>query len=338
MGALVEVIGVIVGAGMEASVSSATPARTLSRRVFLARIGVLGATVGAGGLALGRAASGSPTPPLAQVVDALRPVLAELARDTLNGLTTFVVPGPDPYSRAQGTPRTEPGALEAEATDFMIEALDNFVPFPQQLVRPVTTALSTGLSDLGIELPGDLLDLLPLPLDTLDEALTRLLDSDDAIPLSLVVALLLNLVATQVNPLAVSGPFASPFARLSFAEKSRAFALIEGPDADLVALLDTELPEPLRASVSGLLRFVGGALLEFPAFGAYNERAVFDASSRTLTGTPVGWQLTGYGGASDGWDELLGYYQGRTEVSDPAPTTAPPSEGAPAATPQRGAS
>jgi hypothetical protein len=296
-------------------VSPVRPTRTLSRRVFLARIGVLGAAAsaaGAGGLLSGVSASGSP----AQVVDALRPLLAELARDTLNGLTTFVVPGPDRYSRAQGTPRREPGALEAGATDFMIEALDNFVPFPEQVARPATAALATGLSDLGIELPGGLLDLLPLPVETLDDALAELLESDEAIPLSLVVALLLNLVATQVNPLAVSGLFLSPFARLSFADKAQAFALIEGPDADLVALLDTELPEPLRASVSGLLRFVGGALLEFPAFGAYNERAVFDASDRTLTGTPVGWTLTGYGGVSDGWDDLRGYYQGRTEVSD----------------------
>jgi hypothetical protein len=252
----------------------------------------------------------------AQAVDLLRPLLAELARDTHNGLTTFVVPGPDRYSRAQGTPRREPGALEAGATDFMIEALDNFVPFPQELARPVATALATGHSDLGIELPGNLLGLLPLPVDTLDQALAALLDSDEAIPLSLAVALLLNLVATQVNPLAVSGPFLSPFARLPFGQKAQAFALIEGPDADLVALLDTELPEPLHESVSGLLRFVGGALLEFPAFGAYNERAEFDARTRQLTGTPVGWTLTGYGGASDGWDELRGYYQGRTEVSD----------------------
>jgi hypothetical protein len=292
------------------------PARTLSRRVFLARIGVLGAAAGASSLLPSAAASGAPTPPLSQVVDALRPLLAELARDTFDGLTTFVVPGPDRYSLAQGTPRGEPGALEAEATDFMIEALDNFVPFPQELARPVTSALTTGLSDLGIELPGDLLGLLPLPVETLDDALAELLGSDDAIPLSLVVALLLNLVATQVNPLAVSGLFLSPFSRLSFDEKAQAFALIEGPDADLVALLDTELPEPLSRSVSGLLRFVGGALLEFPAFGAYNERAVFDPGSRTLTGTPVGWTLTGYGGVSDGWDELLGYYQDRTEVSD----------------------
>lgn len=292
------------------------PVRTLSRRKFLARTGVLGAVAGAGTL-LPSPAGGWPLPPLlSPIVDQLRPILAELARDTLNGLTTFVVPGPDAYSEAQGTPRSEPGALEAGATDFMIEALDNFVPFPQELARPLATAFQTGLSDLGIELPGDLLDLLPLPIDTLDEALAELLGDDEAIPLSLVVALLLNLVATQINPLAVSGPFLSPFARLSFGEKADAFALIEGPDADLVALLDTELPQPVRGSVSGLLRFVGGALLEFPAFGSYNEHAVFDPNAKDVTSTPVGWTLTDYGGVSDGWDDLIGYYQDRTEVSD----------------------
>jgi hypothetical protein len=289
------------------------PRKVLSRRAFLARVGVLGAAVGAGTFPQALASiAGTPGP--SQVVAALRPVLAELARDTLNGLSTFVVPGPDRYSRAQGTPRAEPGALEAGCTDFMIEALDNFVPFPQELARPAATALATGLSDLGIELPGDLLGLLPLPVEKLDEALGELLGSDDAVPLSLVVALLLNLVATQVNPLAVNGLFLSPFARLSFADKAAAFALIEGADADLVSLLDTELPEPLHESVSGLLRFVGGALLEFPSFGSYGERSVFDPATRQLTATPVGWTLTGYGGVSDGWDELIGYYQGRTEV------------------------
>ncbi len=292
-----------------------TSRQALSRRVFLARIGVLGAAFGTGGL-LRPAASAAQLPPLPGLVDALQPVLAELARDTLNGLTTFVVPGRDRYSHAQGTPRLEPGGLEAKATDFMIEALDNFVPLPQELVRPVTTGLATALSDLGIELPVDLLGLPSGLVQTLDDALQQLLESDETIPLSLVIALLLNLVATQVNPLAVSGAFLSPFARLSFGEKAAAFALIEGADADLVQALDTQLPEPLHESVSGLLRFVGGALLEFPAFGSYGEWSVFDRSTKTLETRPVGWGLTGYGGVSDGWDELIGYYQGRTKVDD----------------------
>lgn len=295
--------------------------RDLSRRKFLARAGVLGAVAGAGatgGLALGGGPAGAQLLPLplstSELVKRLRPVLAELSRDTFNGLTTFVVPGPDAYSQAQGTPRSEPGALEADATGFIIDALDSFVPFPEELARTLTDALTSAVSGLGIELPRTLLDLLLVPISSLDEALGKLLQSDGAIPLSLAVAMLLNLAATQANPAAVEGPFLSPFARLSFEDKARAFELLEGPDPDLVGALDSELPEPLRSSLSGLLRFVSGALLEFSAFGAYNEWAVFDARTKTLQQTPVGWRLTGYPGVSDGRDDLIGYYQNRTEV------------------------
>lgn len=292
---------------------------TWTRRKFLARTGVFGAAATAGLTIPQSSARAAPlrSLPIPGLTDALRDLLAELSRDTINGLTTFVVPGPDAYSRAQGTPRDEPGALEAGATDFLLESLDNFLPFPQELLGSASTALTTAVSDLGIELPNELLDLLPLPLiDLLDDALQRVLRADGALPLSVVVALLLNLLATRVNPAAVSGAFLSPFARLTFDEKAAAFALLEGPDPDLVATLDTELPEPLKSSVSGLLRFLGGALLEFPAFGAYNEWAVFDPATKTITGTPIGWQLTGYGGVSDGHDDFIGYYQGRQEVSD----------------------
>jgi hypothetical protein len=283
-----------------------------TRRAFLARVGVLGAAAGAAGLAPAALGSAGLSPHAA--AGALQPLLGELSRDTLNGLTAFVVPGPDRYSRAQGTPRPDPGAIAAHATDFMIEALDGFVPFPDELARPVAAGLATAVSGLGIELPPVLGGLLPI-VDTLDGALRDLLASDETIPLSLVIALLLNLAATQVNPLAVSGPFVAPFARLRFDEKAAAFALLEGADPDLVAALDTRLPEPLQASVSGVVRFVGGALLEFPAFASYNEWAVLDRQTRQLTATPVGWTLTGYGGVSDGWDDLIGYYQGRTEVT-----------------------
>ncbi|MFN2495417.1 MAG: hypothetical protein ABR608_05865 [Pseudonocardiaceae bacterium] len=289
----------------------------LGRRVFLARVGLLGAAIGAGGL-LPRSALAQPGTGggLAPVVDAVRPVLAELARDTLNGLSTFVFPGSDVYSQAQGTPQAEPGGLAAKATDFLLDSLDNFVPFPDEIAQPIAQALATGLDDSGIALPG--LDMLPSEVATLDDALQLLLESDSAVPLSLVVAGLLNLLATQVNPAVVSGAFLSPFARLSYPEKARAFELLEGPDADLVALLDAEFPQPLQNSVSGLLRFVGGALLEFATFGGYNEYAVFDPATKQLTGRPVGWELSGYqpNGPVEGWDDFIGFYQGRTEVHD----------------------
>ncbi|MGH3778880.1 MAG: hypothetical protein ACRDRR_24625 [Pseudonocardiaceae bacterium] len=289
----------------------------VGRRAFLARIGLLGAVFGAGALlprsALASAAPGDAFPDL---VDTLRPVLAELARDTMNGLSVFALPGPDEYSRAQGTPRSGPGGLEARTTDFLIDSLDNFVPYPDEIARPMAQAFATALVDTGSPLPG--LDRLPLEAKRLDEGLRLLLANDGTLPLSFAIAGLLNLLATQVNPLAVNGPFLSPFARLSYADKARAFALLEGPDADLVARLDTEFPEPLRESVSGLLRFVGGALLEFANFGAYSEYAVFDRETKQLSGQPVGWQLCRFqpDGPVEGWDDLIGYYQGRTEVRD----------------------
>ncbi|HEV7897662.1 MAG TPA: hypothetical protein VGP31_07470 [Planosporangium sp.] len=286
----------------------------LGRRAFLARIGLLGAA----GLIPPSAWSTAPgVDPLGNLIGLLGPVLRELARDTWNGFTVFVVPGPDAYSRAQGTPRAEPGAIEAKTPDFIMASLDDFLPVPRSLVQPVLAAVATGLSDSGIALPAGLLPL-PAEIATLDRALRRLVATDSAVPLSVAVAMLLNLLATQVDPLAVQGPFLSPFARLSYAEKAHAMSLLEGPDSDLVALLDTEFPQPLRSSVSGLLKFVGGALLEFAAFGAYSEFAVYDARSRSLTARPVGWQLTGFNPprGSDGYDDLIGYYQGRREVRD----------------------
>jgi hypothetical protein len=294
-------------------------AGTLSRRAFLARVGILGAAVGSGGVlarSLLAPADAATNPLLPPAVDLIRPVLAELARDTMNGLTVFAMPGPDAYSRTQGTPSRTPGAIEAGATDFIINSLDNFVPFPDELAQPIGAALVTGLADSGIELPG--LDVLPVQLHSLDKALAAYLDSDEALPLSLPIAGLLNLMATQVNPLAVNGPHLSPFARLSYAEKAQAFELIEKTDADLVALLDVHFPEPLKDSVSGLLKFVGGALIEFATFGAYGESAVYDKVRRTLRKRPVGWTATGYqpDGPVEGWDDFIGYYQGRQEVHD----------------------
>jgi hypothetical protein len=295
------------------------PAEPLGRRAFLARIGVLGAALGGGGLltrSLLNPADAATNPLLPTTVDLIRPVLAELARDTLNGLTTFALPGPDAYSRTQGVSSPTPGAMEAGATDFMINALDHFVPFPDALAQPIGAALVTGLADTGLALQG--LEVLPVELRSLDRALAAYLQSDEALPLSFPIAGLLNLMATQVNPLAVNGVHLSPFARLTYAEKAKAFELIEKTDSDLVELLDVHFPEPLKASVSGLLKFVGGALIEFATFGSYGEFAVYDRASRTLTARPVGWDLTGYqpDGPVEGWDDFIGYYQGRQEVHD----------------------
>jgi len=299
----------------------------LSRRTFLARIGVLGA----GATVLPHCAPGpdgaapleTEALDLGPLLDLLRPILAELARDTLNGFVAFSVPGRDSYSRAQGTPRAEAGGIEAGGTDFLIHNLDRFLPLPDQLVRPAASALITALRDLPLPLPGGLLgDLLGIPtrlLGSVEDALRFLIENDETVPLSLPVALLLNYLATLANPLSLRGLFLSPFARLSFADKARALELLEVVHRDVVALIDSNLPQPLKSSVSGLLAFFGGALYEFGAFGCFGEFDVFDPERRVITGRPVGWRLSGYlpdGQTGDGWDDFIGYFQNRREVED----------------------
>ena len=297
----------------------------LSRRVFLARIGVLGAgTLLLPGCLTAPEATGAAASELGlgALVELLRPVLAQLSRDTLNGFVAFTVPGRDAYSRAQGTPRGEPGGIEAGGTDFLIDNVDRFLPLPDEIVRPAATALMTALRDLPLPIDGGLLRILfpdLLTIRLVEDAVRFILENDSATPLSLPVALLLNYVATVTRPASLNGAFLSPFARLSFADKARAMEMLETSQSQLVALIDARLPQPLKSSVSGLLQFLGGALHEFAAFGSFGESPKFNRRTRTLSGRPVGWQLTGFlpdNQPGDGWDDLLGYYQGRREVSD----------------------
>jgi hypothetical protein len=282
----------------------------LDRRQFLARVGVLGAAFGLFGPTLLRTARQA----TAQTGE-LGAVLSELARDTLNGLIAFVVPGNDEYSVAQGVQLEVPGGIAAHTTDFLIRSADFFVPVPDGFARSVVSALRTGSEETGFPIPPELLGpTLDLARQVDDEVLS-LLQNDDAVPLSLVFAMTMNFFATRVNPLAVSGGFLSPFARLSFAEKAAAWELFEKADPDLVSLIDGELPEPQTETVSGVLRFAGGALLEFSAFGTYSEYSTFDPDTRALTGRPVGWQLSNYQPTTAGWDDFKGYWKGRTEAT-----------------------
>lgn len=288
----------------------------IDRRFFLTRVGVLGALAAAGTVVPGAAravASGSPTDPLVTVVAKL---LAEIARDTINGLAVFVAPGPDAYSRTQGTPRQEPGAMEARTPDFLIESLDNYVPLPDQVATAVGRALANGLADVPIVVPNGLPLVTNSLLADLDDAVKLLLRNDSALPLSAVIALLLNAQAVRVDPSSAAGPHLSPFSRLSFAKKAEVFELLEKADPQLVGSIDAELPEPLKGTTSGILQFIAGALLEFSAFGTYCEWSTFDADRLTVSKRPVGWDLAKYDpGSMDGWDEFKGYYQGRQKVS-----------------------
>jgi hypothetical protein len=154
----------------------------------------------------------------------------------------------------------------------------------------------------------------------MDDALRSLTQSDAAVPLSLLIALMLNFLATEVNPASIAGPIAtSPFANLSFNDKAKAFEALEGADSNLLATLDSNAPEPMKASLSGLLKFVGGALQEFGAYLSYGEWGVYDPNTKTVSARPVGWDLSSYMPGrttpADGWDEFIGYFEGRQSTS-----------------------
>lgn len=108
-----------------------------------------------------------------------------------------------------------------------------------------------------------------------------------------VVAGLLNATALAVNPGASGGSFVSPFSNLSFGEKGRVFELLEG--------------NPASAPLAGVLPVAVGFL-------AYAETAVFDPATRTISGRPIGWDLSSYTGVSDGRDEFRGYFRNRRKA------------------------
>ena len=96
------------------------------------------------------------------------------------------------------------------------------------------------------------------------------------------VAGLLNDVALAVNPGSASGTFQSPFANLAFEEKVAVFSVLDGdPSFD-----------PLR----NLISIIPGLLV----FIAFSEAPVWDRATRTLTGTPFGWALSGFSGPAEG--------------------------------------
>ena len=279
----------------------------LGRRQFLAQFGVLGAALllrptDAAAALLARA------PDDRAAADALH----TLSRDTYRGLAAWVVPGPDPYSRAQGETSPTPGGVDAGAGEFLLYGLDRYVPASDELLRPVAQALLTGTSSTS---PAP---LPPVPLDALgavDDELQQLLASDRTVPITLLVAMLLNSLAVQVNAGALAGPFpASPYANLTHAEKTEAFRRLEEDSASIAARLDGELSEPSRSAFSGVLGLLGASLPNFAAFAVYSEFSVFDRATRTARVRPIGWDLSNFSPGrrtpADGWAEFRGYHRG----------------------------
>jgi hypothetical protein len=118
------------------------------------------------------------------------------------------------------------------------------------------------------------------------------------LPASGAVAQLLNSVALQVNAGASRGGFASPFARLSFAEKGEVFRRLES--------------DPTFEGTP--VRLLAGLLPVVVAFLTFSEAPVLEGGRPT--GKPLGWLISNYAGPSDGWREFRGYYGGRRSAAN----------------------
>jgi hypothetical protein len=232
--------------------------------------------------------------------------------ETMAAVAAWVVPGDDAWSHAQGVTAPSGGGVEAGVPQFLARVLN------QVLLDP--TAIALILDRLGPQL-----DTVPLPGLNVCTPMGSTVEQDGTVPLAPLVTALVNLLATQVRPGSVTGPRPVPFANLTWAEKAEAWRRFEDdiPALFLPELWVLELPfvsgeTGLLETVGGILDYTSGAVVELAGFFAYSEALVFDRSARRLVDRPVGWDLSryleGWDWPPDGWDELIGYYQGRRSV------------------------
>jgi hypothetical protein len=286
----------------------------LDRRNFLARLGLLGALAGSTVVLppwVGTASAQTEQ----EITDLVRQILTEMTRDTFCALTVFVVPGQDAYSAAQGTPEPDAGALETRTPDFLVDMFDRFLTLPVEFGQSIARLLASDLGNLPLPNPDDVPDLPPGTVDTVAEAVDRLLANSEVLPLSQIIALLLNLVATLVDSSSVTGDFLSPLARLSIGEKAAVLSLLEDVNSPVMTQLASQVPPDQVDLVVGLVLDLVGGTLAFTGLGAYSEWSTFDPVRRTITSRPACWDQCHYDpGVLDGWDDFVGYYQGRRSV------------------------
>ncbi len=295
------------------------------RRAFLVRAGVLGLAVAlppalAGPPSAGAAAPTATADVIEDLMRWLRPQLQRLAFDTFSGVAAFCLPGPDLYSLRQLEVRAEAGGVATKTPQFLMDTIDGYLPLPDAIVVPLLTEGTRELGSLPTPLPLSLRRVGLSRAQRVDEALTLVLENDEHLPASIVIALLLNVTASVLVPASLFRiGFDSPFARLRYTEKARVFADLEGPEPSVVAALRPLVGDFLADELRSLIRFLSMAMLALPSDGMYSEQSTFDRATRQLVRRPIGWDQTRYlpgrTRPPDGHPELLGYYQGRTEVA-----------------------
>jgi len=105
--------------------------KTLRRRTFLQS-----------GLFAAAAALVRSSPIFDSWIEAAQAASVDLVHDTLNGLQAFVVPGPDVYSVGQGVSTVQPGGVDANVTEVLIESLDLSAPYLPNFSATVAAILN----------------------------------------------------------------------------------------------------------------------------------------------------------------------------------------------------
>ena len=94
------------------------------------------------------------------------------------------------------------------------------------------------------------------------------------------------------------------------------FKRLETGEPDLTQTISLNLTSAQSGLLPGLMSTFARTLIQLTAFGALSEWHALDQTTRELTVRPIGWDLTNYlpNGNVEGWDELLGYYQDRSQI------------------------
>lgn len=249
--------------------------------------------------------------------DQMRAALEALKEDTFFSLIAFAVPGDDPWSEYQGVSHPLPGGIGTRADLYLAGGIDLLVPLPADFMRQLLNSIGSYLSSSPMSIPdiaaSDLGENGEWILENLDALLGDHLAGDSSN--TLLITLLLNLAATRLHG-PVEGPFPSPFANLSWAQKARVFEELENSNSWLKRAIVWNIPDrDYRDAAPGVLQSLTGFLLRIGGFGSYNEFAVFDPDNLTVLQRPLGWVLSQYRPdappLSMGSDDFIGYYQGR---------------------------
>ncbi len=287
------------------------------RRDFLTRSGLVGAVAAVSPMLLSSSKSQAS---LFSSNDFISEVFNAITLDTFAGVSASVIPGNDWHSISQQQFTLNKGAVAANTQQYLLENLDNYLPWPQDIAAPILSALASAYSQAAGPIPFALaLALKPvetLILNKLDKYMDKLIAGEETVPLAHVFSLILNITATMVNPLALRGSHLSPFSRLSFSEKMEVFKRLETGEPDISQLISINLTPEQAAVLPNLMATFARNLIQLTAFGAMSEWHALDGATRTLNFQPVGWENSNYlpDGNVEGWDEFLGYYQDRSSI------------------------